>query len=694
MFLDVLRVVAAACFAMLIPGYLWAAVLVVGSGWVERVTVGLALSLTLVPLATLGASALLGGGVSWSVAAVGVAVVYMAGAVALLLSGRAGSTDEQCSLASEPRVHFSTMLLVAVALVLLLAAALERMPRERLVVPMFVLLIGAVVTQMVTAHYSRLPQRRTEIWSRVKKGIPLHHAILACILGLALVRGYIGPARHEWPFLRGVDQYAHTVLVNMRISEGPSQDFLIYPAGFHTLSAVLSQLSGLPPLELYSALAPSVLVLPALAAYVFGRRVYGPWHGLVAALLAGLLLPSSYVYFNDAMYPNLIASQFLLMLALTYLPEVPWATNARPILLAALLGASVLLYHMVASVYLVVLLGAMSVFYLPYLLLRHTSSGVRLLVYLSLTALLAVAYTWDTYELPRTVAALVGGSQVSEATSAVSMAVGTQPPRDLKALSDSVSRPIQWLSALGAVLLLLNLAHLPARTRLATVLLLAWAGLLFAGSRTTLSGFPHRYERDLGAPLALIAAWVLASVPRPALRLRPIALVSAMLTVALLGVEIRHSLIAAGRPSSQVVLNAEIQEAGDWLREHRTGGNIMISPHVNQVPSRAMLALSGYSGLQSFAGWQLQLRRDLPPTGPEPLLDILYIMRSPSDPGVRAVLDKYDVRFVVMYKRFNPGTMWTTDLRWDVEAHRSRTDLYDVAFENESVLILRVRRAA
>ncbi len=689
MVLEVLQAAAAGCFALLLPGYLWASVLLRTAGRVERLVVGLALSMTLVPVFALGVGSLLDSGITWAVASSAVALMYL-GAVPLTLLDTGRLHEPEKRVVAVPRLHLSTLLLVGAALALLLAAALQRLPRERLLVPMLVLLIGVVLTQLLV---SSRDDSDSEVASLDASPGVLHHALLAAVLVLTLVRGYIGPVRHDWPYLRGVDHYAHSVLVELRISNGPSSEFLIYPPGFHTLSAVLSQHSGLAPLELYSALAPAVLVMPALAAYTFGLRLYGATHGLLAAVLAGLLLPSSYIYFNDAMYPNLLAAQFFLVLALAYLSDVPWSASLRHMVLAALLGASAVLYHMVASVYLAVLLALLALFYLPTLALRNRRGAARLLGTLMLITVLVLAYSWDTYDVPRTVGSLLGAGEPSDATGAVSMAVGTQPPRDIRTLSDSLSRPVQWLSALGAVVLVLAVGRMRGRARLGTLLLLVWAALLFAGSRTDLSGFPHRYERDLGAPLVLMAAWVLAAVVRSALRLRLVAVVCALLMLALLGVEARQRLIAAGRPSSQVVLNAEIQSAGQWLRAHRTDGQIIVSPHVNQVPSRMMLALSGYSGLQSFAPWQLKLRRDLPPTGPEPLQDILRLMSNPKDSAARSILEKYDVRHVVLYKKFNRGTMWTTDMRWDVGAHRARTDLYSVAFENDSVLILQVKNA-
>ena len=48
---------------------------------------------------------------------------------------------------------------------------------------------------------------------------------------------------------------------------------------------------------------------------------------------------------------------------------------------------------------------------------------------------------------------------------------------------------------------------------LASFTLLLWAVLLSAASRTPLSGFPQRFGRDLGVPLAVLAAFALVTIP-------------------------------------------------------------------------------------------------------------------------------------------------------------------------------------
>ena len=122
------------------------------------------------------------------------------------------------------------------------------------------------------------------------------------------------------------------------------------------MTANVSLLSGLEPLEIFPLLAPAILLLPVLSLYVLARRLWGPDYGLAAAAFAGLVLNGPYQYFSDAMYPNMFTSQFLLVLSIAGLLELYARPSVRTGLLFVLLGSSVVLYHQVASLYLVLFL--------------------------------------------------------------------------------------------------------------------------------------------------------------------------------------------------------------------------------------------------------------------------------------------------------------------------------------------------
>ncbi len=106
---------------------------------------------------------------------------------------------------------------------------------------------------------------------------------------------------------------------DMFLSTGDDSSYLVYPPGFHVLTAEISRLSGVEPLKLYSLVVPAILVLPALSGYALVRRLWGWRAGIVAAFFAGLMLGSTYYFFNLGMYPNMVGVDFLLVLAVAAL---------------------------------------------------------------------------------------------------------------------------------------------------------------------------------------------------------------------------------------------------------------------------------------------------------------------------------------------------------------------------------------
>jgi hypothetical protein len=569
----------------------------------------------------------------------------------------------------------------------------------RVLLAIALLVIFAGIVHLIETLWQPAPQaepRELPVESRSLPTVLARRLLLPAVLLLALLRGYTGPILHDWPFIRGVDHYSHAVMAELMMTEGEIEPYLIYPPGFHSMTAILCRLTGLEPLEVFPVAAPLLLLLPALALYTLARRVWG-WECGVAAALFSVLLGGTYYYYNDAMYPNLVTSQFLLVVgvaALVGLYASAAAPSVRGGLLLALVGSSVVLYHQVASMYLAALLAVVGLLFVPYLLLRDRAKGVALFFALALLGLLSVLYAWETYDLPQAVAGLLGGSGGGSTGAAVKMAVGTQTPYSLDfLLGNMVSQPVAWLGLLGALLVVGELVRrdraVGAPQKLAYLTLLFLTLLLFAGSRLLLTGFPQRFGRDVCVPLAVLAAFafvaVLRSLPRSGGRVATVfvASLAVLLACTLVGVRAMSSLESASDPSVQLTITPEISAAGEWLREHNDGGNIMISPHINQVPSRMMLAMGGYSALQAFEPVQIENPRDLPPTGPEPLKDVLWVMHHPKDERTDQLLEEHDVRYVVLYK--NMPDRPTVDYWKLFKAH---PNLYRTTFENEDVLIV------
>ncbi len=699
MLLDLIGAASAALLVSYVPGWFWARCLCAPSDVSERIAYTVALSMALVPAVALIPAGLFG--VTFAVTALSASLVFFTGLLAYVRFGPAGTKEAPPTSGPGP-LGMPALVVLVPAFGLALWTGLRTVPGLRAALP--VAPMAAVASLVVVAGVAHLVTslRRPGLREPLPEdalpetGSPVvRRVLLAGVLLLALFRGYAGPALHDWPLMRGVDHYSHAVMADQMMTRGEIEPYLIYPPGFHTLTAMISRLSGLEPLEIFPVLAPMSFLLPALACYTLARRVWDRPHGIAAALFSGVLLGGTYYYYNDAMYPNLVTSQFLLVLTIAALAGLYASPSPRTGLLFALLGSSVVLYHPVATLYEAALLAAVAACVVPYLLARERRKGLVLLASLALLGSLSIVYAWDTYDLPQAVAGVLDGSEAGASATAVGMAVGTQAPYPLEFLVGTmVTQPVIWLGLLGTVLTVAELLGRRAdRSRaLAYATVLLWALLLFAGSRMPMTGFPQRFGRDVGVPVAILAAVALVAIGRSLGPRRPAVVFAASLVVLLAGSSLAfrtaQSLEDAASPSVQLTTTPEIAAAGAWLGEHNRGGNIMVSPHANQVPSRMMLAMGGYSALQSFEPWQISTPRDLPPTGPQPLQDVLWVMRHPEGELTDRLLKQHDVRYIVFYKDMPDRP--TLDY-WRL--FKASPEAYRVAFENGDVLIVAEREA-
>src|SRR5205814_8465342 len=123
---------------------------------------------------------------------------------------------------------------------------------------------------------------------------------------------------------------------------------------------------------------------------------------------------------------------------------------------------------------------------------------------------------------------------------------------------------------------------------------------------------------------------------------------------AVVAVQAARSLVAGGRPSGEV-LTHRVAAAGRWLGQHNTGGNIISTPYMNPgITNRAVLAMGGYTGLQSYSPFRIAHPRSLPTAGKTPLLDSREVLLHPQSCQSANILVRQDVRYVVLY-RVNSG---------------------------------------
>jgi hypothetical protein len=684
---DLVQTLPAVLLIGVLPGWFWTRTLLRSGDLVERLAYTIALSVTLVPTAALLQTYLFDTGVTLTVTLVSAALVFFAGLALYLLSGPARKGEGTvCNQPSPPGI--ATLVPLVGALALALAMFLGLTPGSWLMIPITLLVLAA------GAAYVWAPRGRDR--AGTENGGPVapavRHALLGAVLLLVLLRGYLGPIVNGWPFPRGVDRYEHAVMAGMMMRNGSNESFMLYPPGFHLLTAMISRLSGIGPLEVFPILAPTLPLLCALACYALAGRMWGWEYGVAAALTSGLLLGSTYLQFEEARLPNFIGEYFLIVLAVAALIGLYASPGARGGMLLALLGSSTVLYHQIAGYTLAVLLGVISVLFLPYLLLRDRGRGVYLLLSLLVLGLFSVFYAWDTYDLPNLVAGMLGGAETGRGGEAVAMAIGTKPANGPGHFLATLSHPVLWLGLLGLFMLAGRETSKGAPDNLARLTLLAWTLLLFFGSLTSYSGFPDRFERDLGVPLALLAALALVTLLRVPLALRPAgrgALAAVVLAVALsttlVGAQSVQSLQLAAGPSTRLKdrpAPADVVAAGTWLREHDHGGSIVSTPYLDYVPSRAMLAMGGYTRMQSYDAKRIKRARDLPPFGADPLWDALHILKNPTGDRTARLIENNDVRYIVFHKS-SPDADW--------RPYALRKNLYKTVFQNDGVIIFAPR---
>ena len=460
MVLDLARAALAAVAAGIMPGYFWAVVLRPTAGLAERLTYSTVLSMASVPTVALVLASLTGAGITLWIAIGSVALVLGSGVVAFVTRGAAPGPATPVLPRPAAMNGTGTLVLIAAALAAAVAALLH-VPASGL---LLIAIAGALAVAGVFAARAlgpathRCPGRVAA--TAADQPAPPDRAgwralALATVLGLVAIRAYAAVIRFDWPYVRGGDQFSYAVMAEQLLSHGSYGTFMIYPPGFPALTAVLCRLSGLAPLALFPVLAPSLLVLTALGAYALATRLWGWEYGVVAAALTGLVLTGAHTGLAQGRYPDLIAAYFLMVMfiaALITLYELP---SLRSGLLVTVIGASVVLYHPVASLYLVLLLALVAVIGLPYLLYKglRRDAGVLLLTLVAVAALSAcyAAYIYNLGEI------LTGSSATS---AAVTSDLGTQSAPAAAHLLTELGPAIVWLGIFGIAALAAGIRYL------------------------------------------------------------------------------------------------------------------------------------------------------------------------------------------------------------------------------------------
>jgi hypothetical protein len=152
-----------------------------------------------------------------------------------------------------------------------------------------------------------------------------------------------------------------------------------------------------------------------------------------------------------------------------------------------------------------------------------------------------------------------------------------------------------------------------------------------------------------------------------------VAVGAAVLTVGLQTASSERSEIRAA-----TVVSPRVTAAGNWLRRHNTGGTIISTGMNRGIGNRAVLAMGGYAGLQYYGEHRIQHPRSLPPAGRRPLLDSLEVLLHPASCQAAGIIERDDVRYIVLYKRGNAAAL---------ASFQADTAGYRAVFDNLSVVI-------
>lgn len=525
-------------------------------------------------------------------------------------------------------------------------------------------------------------------WAGTTTAVWVREGALALVLVLTGYRAYARVVRYEWPFIQGGDQFNHAVMAEQMLTHGSYASYLIYPPGFSALTAVICRFAHLSPLQLYPVLAPTLVVLCSLGAYAIATRLWNWGYGIVAATINGLVLTGAYAGFTEGRYPDLVSAYFLLVMAVAALLLFYEVPSFRSGVLVTVAGSSVVLYHTVASVYLVLLVAGVAIIGLPYLALAGRRQLARgLLITLAAVIAVSAVYAAYIYNLPQ----ILSGHSSSSST--VSQDLGSQAAPSLWHVVAELSPPVIWLGLFGVVLLLIGLRHIARPEQvLGAATLLIWCGLMYIGSRTALDGFPQRFERDLGAPLSVaaalgvgvcvetIAAYFYAR--KRGVMIEVGAYAAVVLAAAMALPRVVYNIDTRGRPGSQII-GPPLANAGAWLARHNTGGTIISTPSL-PGGSRTALALGGYTELQSFSAYRTANPRSLPTAGRQQLLESRHVLLYPADCTSAQILARNDVRYVLLRKSSSGS---------DLAGFRADSQRYRPVYQNVGFVIYQPLRA-
>jgi hypothetical protein len=339
----------------------------------------------------------------------------------------------------------------------------------------------------------------------------LPYALLLLALIWRALYAYWTPLVNRYIVPPGDDPAIHLA----RVIEILSGDWLTaassgYPLGFHILVAVIARVLHIAPLTATIWFAPLLLLLPILAIYLVGKQLVSAAAGAFAALLWATLSLAPVRAFGDGNYPNLLAGEVFVPLALlAFFRLIEQPTVKRAWLTLGAIGL-IALFHHLSLVYFAGVAVLLASILLPPRITNSAwrSHAGRPFLYLALSVLGTLVILWVT-SLRNIITPVV--VQYLKEGHVTGFFIARQERLTWPVFLDEQGIFFTILGMVGFGILLV-LAYFGRLRWSVVALLFAWVAGLLLLATVPLFIFTGRFIRELAIPLSLLGGIGLAAL--------------------------------------------------------------------------------------------------------------------------------------------------------------------------------------
>lgn len=283
-----------------------------------------------------------------------------------------------------------------------------------------------------------------------------------------------------------------------------------YPPLFHIIIAAFSLLLRNDPLSVMNWFTPLLVLLPPIAVYFFLSKNFSRLAAIIGFTITILASNYGLVAYGDGNYPNILAAGFFLPMALTYFTDA-FRHNARRNIIIGLIFIllTVLTHHLTTALFF-----AIFIVYLLVLIIwnRFEKITARLnKVVFALSGCLVIAIVVLSLT-PAKIMFIQAFNSLRSTDSVLSTDAFAQI-LTLNETSQMLGEFAFYLGLAGLFYLMIMLARPKERlNKPAIVLVIVWFFVIFGLSRVEFVSLPARIGREVGIPLLIAGAIMIADL--------------------------------------------------------------------------------------------------------------------------------------------------------------------------------------